>query len=475
MAAPTAVDDSSMPTDNWAPQDDQHMGPGANGQSVTGQALPVDDRSAGQDPDAADYPRGSSVSENEAFREKQVKATFGPELLPLYSFGAYSMLCFENLLLIPVSLFWCLLSAVQPNKVYIGGLPEHTRQEDLQSCFGKIGNIVNIELKVGYGFVEFDSREAAEESVAKYHEGFFMGNKIRVELSHGGGRTAKFAGDPGACFKCGQMGHWARECPNGGGPSPAHRRSNYDPPLIDRIQRDYPGGPGGPPRALPIRDDFPQRPPRDGRYDYPPPPAIRDHRRPPSPGDYRDYGPPAPGARVRDYDDYRRGPPPPVDDRDRFPPPPDFRGRYPPPDNVYRGYAAPPPPVYDRYDRRPNDRYAPYVPPPGPGPRARTPPRGRDEYDRPPRDYPDYRARPVSPPRYAPDYPRPNANPPAPRYRRRSASPMRTGPPYDPYPMNGYIPGPVPAAAPPPPRNARDYGPRNGRDMIEPVGAYRRP
>jgi hypothetical protein len=35
----------------------------------------------------------------------------------------------------------------QANKVYIGGLPENTRQEDLQNCFGKIGNIVNIELK----------------------------------------------------------------------------------------------------------------------------------------------------------------------------------------------------------------------------------------------------------------------------------------------------------------------------------------
>lgn len=57
---------------------------------------------------------------------------------------------------------------------------------------------------------EFDSRQAAEESVAKYHEGHFMGNKIRVELSHGGGRTAKYTGDPGACFKCGNMGHWAR-------------------------------------------------------------------------------------------------------------------------------------------------------------------------------------------------------------------------------------------------------------------------
>ena len=57
---------------------------------------------------------------------------------------------------------------------------------------------------------EFDNREAAEESVAKYHEGYFMGNKIRVEISHGGGRTAKYSGDPGACFKCGQLGHWAR-------------------------------------------------------------------------------------------------------------------------------------------------------------------------------------------------------------------------------------------------------------------------
>ena len=59
-----------------------------------------------------------------------------------------------------------------------------------------------------------EGREAAEESVAKYNEDFFMGNKIRVEISHGGGRFAKFSGefsgDPGACFKCGQMGHWAR-------------------------------------------------------------------------------------------------------------------------------------------------------------------------------------------------------------------------------------------------------------------------
>jgi hypothetical protein len=73
------------------------------------------------------------------------------------------------------------------------------------TCFSLCGYCSNCLF-----FQEFDSREAAEESVAKYHEGYFMGNKIRVELSHGGGRTAKYSGDPGACFKCGQMGHWAR-------------------------------------------------------------------------------------------------------------------------------------------------------------------------------------------------------------------------------------------------------------------------
>jgi len=57
---------------------------------------------------------------------------------------------------------------------------------------------------------EFDSREAADESVAKYNEGFFMGNKIRVELSHGRGRATRRTDDPGACFRCGETGHWAR-------------------------------------------------------------------------------------------------------------------------------------------------------------------------------------------------------------------------------------------------------------------------
>lgn len=218
-------------------------------------------------------------------------------------------------------------------------------------------------------------------------------------------------------------------------------------------------------------------PVRDARYDYPPP--GRDYRRPPSPGpmrEYRDYGPPP-----SRYEDYRR--PPPLAERDRYGAP--DRGRY-----DYRSAPpAPPHPTYERYDRR-AERYPAYGPPSG---RPRTPPRYREDLDRPvPRyvvqnfslivihtqstsDYPDYRGRPMTPPRY-PDYPTRGASPDA-RFRsvtlplisrlssnlprRRSESPAgrsaaaaagyEYAPPDSNYPATP--PGPPPAAR-------RDYPPR---------------
>ncbi|KAL1739265.1 hypothetical protein HDZ31DRAFT_69118 [Schizophyllum fasciatum] len=325
-----------------------------------------------------------------------------------------------------------LATSPNPNKVYIGGLPESTRTEDLQNCFGKLGSIVNIELKIGYGFVEFDTAEAALESVNKYHEGYFMGNKIRVEISKGGSKSRHNL-EPGACFRCGASGHWARECPTFPGPPPGRRA---DP--IDRAR---------------------DRDPRD--RDYPPPPP-REYRRPvtppyPPPRDYRDY-PPAPPR--RDYDDYPRRPPP-VDYRDPRYPPVDYRYAPPPPVDPYRGYPAPP--VADRGERRMGVADHRYAATPMAAPRARTPPRYRDDYDRPPpRDYEPRRGRPVTPPLPPParyEY----AAPPPPRaggYRRRSESPPAARAAYDSY-GGGY-------SQPPYPR--RDYPPRG----VAENGGYRR-
>ncbi|XP_076360553.1 RNA-binding protein Rsf1-like [Tachypleus tridentatus] len=108
-------------------------------------------------------------------------------------------------------------------RVFVGGLTEDIQKEDLEMEFEKVGKIVSVwvaQNPPGFGFVEFDDREDANEAINSMNGQLIKGTRIRVEMSRGkrsgrgGGRgRGGFRGGRGGGFRGGQ-GDYDRRGPS---------------------------------------------------------------------------------------------------------------------------------------------------------------------------------------------------------------------------------------------------------------------
>ncbi|XP_062181377.1 serine/arginine-rich-splicing factor SR34-like isoform X3 [Phragmites australis] len=75
--------------------------------------------------------------------------------------------------------------------IYVGNLPGDIREREVEDLFYKYGRIVDIDLKIpprppGFAFVEFEDPRDAEDAIYGRDGYDFDGNRLRVELAHGG-------------------------------------------------------------------------------------------------------------------------------------------------------------------------------------------------------------------------------------------------------------------------------------------------
>lgn len=85
-------------------------------------------------------------------------------------------------------------------RVYVGGLSDGVKKEDLESEFEKFGKLNSVWVAFnppGFAFIEFSNHSDAETACDNLNGTDFLGSKLRVEIARGRGRRGGFRGGRG--------------------------------------------------------------------------------------------------------------------------------------------------------------------------------------------------------------------------------------------------------------------------------------
>ena len=125
-------------------------------------------------------------------------------------------------------------------KLYVGDLSRDATDKDLERAFGYYGSLRSVWIArnpPGFAFVEFDDEKDADDAVRGLDGTTVCGSRVRVERSRGksrrgggggGGGRGGYGGRGGGgggrgfdpndrCYECGEKGHYAYNCTEGGG------------------------------------------------------------------------------------------------------------------------------------------------------------------------------------------------------------------------------------------------------------------
>uniref|UniRef100_A0A3B4F9S3 Serine and arginine rich splicing factor 6 n=1 Tax=Pundamilia nyererei TaxID=303518 RepID=A0A3B4F9S3_9CICH len=70
-------------------------------------------------------------------------------------------------------------------RVYVGKLSYHVREKDIQRFFSGYGKLLEIDLKNGYGFVEFEDMRDADDAVYELNGKELCGERVVIEHARG--------------------------------------------------------------------------------------------------------------------------------------------------------------------------------------------------------------------------------------------------------------------------------------------------